>query len=304
MITLRQINYALAVSQTLHFKKAAEQCYVSASTLSNAITEMERQLGIKVFERNNKKVFITKLGKTFLEKAQNVKINVDDINQLQKIDSAPLSSSLNVGIIPTVGPYLLPIILPELKIQYPKLKLNVIEAQSEVLIDKIHRGEIEMGILALPFELKGLKSYKFWSEDLYWVSLKKDKMSLKKQIKAKDLELNELILLEEGNCLKDHILKACKINNSNAPSIKATSMSTLIELVKGGMGTTLIPEMAIHDLLKTNPDLSKTHLAEKGPHREIALITRSTYTAIEDVIELKGYLNRRMEDKKNRLSVQ
>ena len=86
MITLRQINYALAVSQTLHFKKAAEQCYVSASTLSNAITEMERQLGIKVFERNNKKVFITKLGKTFLEKAQNVKINVDDINQLQKID--------------------------------------------------------------------------------------------------------------------------------------------------------------------------------------------------------------------------
>ena len=118
MITLRQINYALAVSQTLHFKKAAEQCYVSASTLSNAITEMERQLGIKVFERNNKKVFITKLGKTFLEKAQNVKINVDDINQLQKIDSAPLSSSLNVGIIPTVGPYLLPIILPELKIQY------------------------------------------------------------------------------------------------------------------------------------------------------------------------------------------
>ena len=294
MITLRQINYALAVSQTLHFKKAAEQCYVSASTLSNAITEMERQLGIKVFERNNKKVFITKLGKTFLEKAQNVKINVDDINQLQKIDSAPLSSSLNVGIIPTVGPYLLPIILPELKIQYPKLKLNVIEAQSEVLIDKIHRGEIEMGILALPFELKGL----------YWVSLKKDKRSLKKQIKAKDLELNELILLEEGNCLKDHILKACKINNSNAPSIKATSMSTLIELVKGGMGTTLIPEMAIHDLLKTNPDLSKTHLAEKGPHREIALITRSTYTAIEDVIELKGYLNRRMEDKKNRLSVQ
>ena len=117
---------------------AAEQCYVSASTLSNAITEMERQLGIKVFERNNKKVFITKLGKTFLEKAQNVKINVDDINQLQKIDSAPLSSSLNVGIIPTVWPYLLPIILPELKIQYPKLKLNVIEAQSEVLIDKIH----------------------------------------------------------------------------------------------------------------------------------------------------------------------
>ena len=197
MITLRQINYALAVSQTLHFKKAAEQCYVSASTLSNAITEMERQLGIKVFERNNKKVFITKLGKTFLEKAQNVKINVDDINQLQKIDSAPLSSSLNVGIIPTVGPYLLPIILPELKIQYPKLKLNVIEAQSEVLIDKIHRGEIEMGILALPFELKGLKSYKFWSEDLYWVSLKKDKRSLKKQIKAKDLELNESILLEE-----------------------------------------------------------------------------------------------------------
>ena len=238
MITLRQINYALAVSQTLHFKKAAEQCYVSASTLSNAITEMERQLGIKVFERNNKKVFITKLGKTFLEKAQNVKINVDDINQLQKIDSAPLSSSLNVGIIPTVGPYLLPIILPELKIQYPKLKLNVIEAQSEVLIDKIHRGEIEMGILALPFELKGLKSINFGLK-IYWVSFKKDKRSLKKQIKAKDLELNELILLEEGNCLKDHILKACKINNSNAPSIKATSMSTLIELVKGGMGTPL-----------------------------------------------------------------
>ena len=96
MITLRQINYALAVSQTLHFKKAAEQCYVSASTLSNAITEMERQLGIKVFERNNKKVFITKLGKTFLEKAQNVKINVDDINQIQKIRSKNNVNWMNI----------------------------------------------------------------------------------------------------------------------------------------------------------------------------------------------------------------
>ena len=283
MITIKQINYALAVAETLHFKKAAEKCFVSPSTLSNAITEMEAQLGVQIFERNNKNVIVTKLGSLVIEKAQGIKTDIDDINKICELNSEPLSSKISLGIIPTIGPFLLPVLLPKIKKDFPNLTLNIVEAQTDVLLRKISSGEIELAILALPFETSGFNVYKFWIENFFWISRKEDPRSRKKSIKAKELDLDELIMLEEGNCLKDHILNACKIKNTSKITFNASTLSTSIELVKGGIGTTLVPEMAVNKLLSANPELAKTKLNEKGPHREIALVSRINYSGKRDI---------------------
>ena len=260
MITLKQINYALAVADTLHFKRAADKCFVSPSTLSNAITEMETQLGIQVFERDNKKVILTELGSLVIDKAKVIKTEIDGINKISQLNAEPLSNKISLGIIPTIGPFLLPILLPKLKSDYPNLNLNIVEAQTDVLLNKISSGEIELAIMALPFNTNGFNVNKFWTEDFYWISRKNDPRSKKPSIKAKEIDLDELIMLEEGNCLKDHILDACKIKNTSKITFNASTLSTSIELVKGDIGTTFVPEMAVNQLLIANPELKETKL--------------------------------------------
>lgn len=286
MITLKQINYALAVADTLHFKRAADKCFVSPSTLSNAITEMEIQLGIQIFERDNKKVILTELGSLVIDKAKVIKTEVDGINKISQLNAEPLSNKISLGIIPTIGPFLLPILLPKLKSDYPNLNLNIIEAQTDVLLNKISSGEIELAIMALPFNTNGFNVHKFWAEDFYWISRKNDPRSKKTSIKAKEIDLDELIMLEEGNCLKDHILDACKIKNTSKITFNASTLSTAIELVKGDIGTTFVPEMAVNQLLVANPELKETKLDEKGPHREIAIISRNNYAGDRDIKSL------------------
>jgi LysR family hydrogen peroxide-inducible transcriptional activator len=174
MITLKQIHYALTIEKELHFKKAADACYVSPSTLSNAISEMEAQLGIQIFERTSKKVIVTSLGKEVLKKARTIKMEISDINQLSEDQKNPLSMPITLGIIPTVGPYFIPLVLPSLKKKFPELKLKIIEAQSSSLVSKVNNGEIDMAILAMPYKLDGLLSFKFWEENFYYISHKEN----------------------------------------------------------------------------------------------------------------------------------
>ncbi|MDG2061060.1 MAG: LysR substrate-binding domain-containing protein [SAR86 cluster bacterium] len=296
MISLKQIHYALAVSRTMHFKKAANDCFVSPSTLSNSITEMEKKLGIEVFERDNKKVLVTKIGKKFLDKAQAIKLGIEDIEKLGILEKGPLTGSLSIGIIPTIGPYLLPLVLPSLKSQYPKLKLTIVEGQSKVLIDKIKQGEIDTAILALPFDTEGLLALEFWQEDFYWITSSDDVQAGKNEISASELEESKLMLLEEGHCLKDQALDACKFPIDSLLNISASSLTTLIQLVAGKMGTTLVPQMALEQLFNSNPLLAKVHLDEPGPHRKLALIFRSTYPVINDILLIKELLKFKLED--------
>ena len=299
MITFKQINYAIAVAETLHFKKAAEKCFVSPSTLSNAITEMESQLGINIFERDNKKVIVTNLGQSIIEKAKNIKNEIENINKLSELNSKLFSSSISLGIIPTIGPFLLPVLLPRIKKDFPNLNLNIFEAQTDVLLKKISSGEIEMAIMALPFQTSGYRVTKFWNENFFWITKKEDPRAVGTSIKAKDLDLSELIMLEEGNCLKDHILNACKIKNTSKITFNASTLSTSIELVKGGIGTTLVPEMAVTKLIADNPELSILKLDEKGPHREIALISRKNYAGDREIKHLVKLFSEELRNHKN-----
>ena len=194
-----------------------------------------------------------------------------------------LSSSLSIGIIPTISPYFLPLILPKIQKEFSNLQLKIEEGQSQILTNRVKEGDLDMAILALPYDVQDLMSFKFWEEDFFWVSHSQNKNAGKSEIRASELEHSELMLLEDGHCLKDHILDACNIDSSSQYSLKASSLNTLIQLVKGKMGTTLVPEMALKELVGNKKDLSISHLDEPGPHREIALIIRPNYAGMESV---------------------
>ena len=296
MLTFKQIDYALAVGKNLHFKKAADECYVSPSTLSNAITELETQLGVKIFERNNKKVIVTSLGREILSKAKKIKLEVKNIHELAQHNVDGLSSSLSIGIIPTISPYFLPLVLPKIQKEFSNLQLKIEEGQSQILTNRVKEGDLDMAILALPYDLQDLMSFKFWEEDFFWVSHSQNKNAGKSEIKASELEHSELMLLEDGHCLKDHILDACNIDSSSQYSLKASSLNTLIQLVKGKMGTTLVPKMALKELVGNKKDLSISHLDEPGPHREIALITRPNYAGMENVKMLVDFFGNSLKE--------
>ena len=286
MITLKQINYALSVQKNLHFKRAADECFVSPSTLSNAINEMEADLGTQIFERDNKKVIVTKSGEEILKKAKEIKIQMQDIYNLDNKNNSVLNSSISMGIIPTVGPYFLPLILPELKRNFPNLNLKIVEGQSNQLVTKVKDGDLDMAVLAMPFDIKGLLALKFWKENLYLISHKEEMIKKKKKIKAKNIDYSNLLVLEDGHCLKKHIVSACKISSKKKFSMESSSMGTLIQLVAGKMGKTLVPKLAVNQLIESIPTLVETELDEPGPHRELAVIIRPTYTGLKHVEEL------------------
>ena len=286
MITLKQINYALAAAKALHFKKAAEKCFVSPSTLSTAIADLESELGIQIFERDNKKVLVTPMGKKVLVKAQAIKIQVQDFAALGQSLEDPMANSLSLGIIPTIGPFLIPLVLPALQKKYPKLQLNITENQSHALIEQLEDGDLEMAILALPFDIKGLTPHKFWEEDFYYVTHKNQTNMDTKDLVANNLNSSRLLLLDDGHCLKEHALKACEIQSVGENLVKVTSLSTLVQLVASDMGCTLVPQMAVESLIDSNTLLTRVHLNQKSPHREIALVTRPSYPGTETIKHL------------------
>lgn len=290
MISIKQLTYALAVEKTLHFKKAAELSNISQSALSTALNELEKQLGLQIFERDNKKVLITPVGIQVLAQARTILLQVNELQHLAASQKTPLSFPLTVGVIPTICPYLLPVILPVLNRRYPQCQLKIVEDQSHVLVDMVRRGEIDTAILALPFPCEGLLSMEFWQEDFYWIALKQDKNTRRKEITSKELNHCDLMLLKDGHCLKEHILEACKLPEQAAnQGFGATSLNTLIQMVLGKLGTTLIPEMAMDPLISQHEDLAAVHLNEPGPHRRIAFIVRPNYTrtsSIETLIDI------------------
>lgn len=288
MISLKQLHYALAVEKTLHFKKAAEACNVSQSALSTAITELEKQLGVMIFERNNKKVLLTDEGKLILARAKRVKLEVDGLLQVAKSDQRPFSNGMSIGVIPTIGPYLLPKVLPEIRKNHPEFKLKIIEEQSHILVDMVRNGEIDAAILALPFAIDGLMSFEFWQEDFYWVSHKDECPKQMQEITSQELVIEKLMLLKEGHCLKDHALAACSLQNKKQDSdFDSASLHTLIQMVAGKLGSTLVPQMSLDQLIYNDSELRAIHLNEPGPHRTIALIIRPNYVRTTEITLLK-----------------
>ena len=300
MISLKQLHYALAIEKTLHFKKAAEACNVSQSALSTAINELEKQLGITIFERNNKQVLVTNMGQLILDKAKKVKLELDELLEVAQINKQPFASAMTIGVIPTIGPYLLPKVLPEVRRQYPSFKLKIIEEQSHVLVDMVRTGSIDAAILALPYPIDGLMSFEFWQEDFYLVCHKDECPSSAREITSDELEIKKLMLLKDGHCLKEHALSACSLQNKKQDTdFDSASLHTLIQMVAGKLGTTLVPQMALDQLIHNESEIRAIHLNEPGPHRTIALVIRPNYVRTNELTILKDIFTKQLTQKCN-----
>lgn len=283
MISLKQVRYALAIERHLHFRRAAEDCNISQAGLSTAISEMEKQLGFQIFERNNRKVIVTPLGRQVLERARSVDLQMEDLKKLADSQREPLSTPLTLGVIPTIGPYLLPLVLPALQRRYPHLELNILEDQTGVVLDQLRRGALDAAIIALPYNCDGLLTIPFWQEDLLWVIHAEDEIAGVKCATGGDFARTHLMLLKDGHCLTDHVLAACGLENISSHSFSATSLSTLIQLVAGKIGSTLVPEIALEQLVNGNAKLARIPLMEPGPHRQFAIAIRPNYPGMANM---------------------
>ncbi len=284
MVSLKQLNYAVAVDKERHFKRAAERCSVSQSALSSAIAEMEHQLDVQLFERDNKRVLVTPMGERVLKQARLILGQMDELLQISQQGQNPLSYPMALGVIPTIGPYLLPKVLPAVRLQHPDFQLSIVEEQSARLVDLVRRGDLDAAIVALPYPLDGLNVSEFWREDFYLVAHRTDPIAAKEQVTVDELDARKLLLLKDGHCLKDHALAACHLKlHSGNEALGHTSLYTLIQMVAGRMGTTLVPEMALEQLITDASELAAVHLDAPGPHRSIAMISRANYTGRNNI---------------------
>lgn len=274
--SLRQLSYLVTLSETLHFTEAARRSFVTQSTLSGGIMELERLLGGVLVERDRQNVRLTPLGEQVVARARVLLADAQDLMRLSREMSEPLTGDLHLGIIPTIAPFILTPLLEEVHKQLPKIQLHLHEAQSEKIVERLEHGNLDMVLLALPFDTRGLKVSEVAKEDLYLVCNKHDQHSLNAQ-SLDDLDLSRLMLLEEGHCLRDHALSACPIGErKNDNRLKASSLPTLIEMVSSNLGFTLLPAIAIQThMLKGNDELVIKPLQD-APSRTLALITRKS----------------------------
>lgn len=273
--SLRQLSYLVTLSETLHFTEAARRSFVTQSTLSGGIMELERLLGGVLVERDRQNVRLTPLGEQVVARARVLLADAQDLMRLSREMSEPLTGDLHLGVIPTIAPFILAQLLDEVHKQLPKIQLHLHEAQSEKIVEKLEHGNLDMVDLALPFDTRGLKVAEVAKESLFLVCNKSDIASQAKSLD--DLDLSRLMLLEEGHCLRDHTLSACPIGErKNDHRLKASSLPTLVEMVSADLGFTLLPEIAIHtNMIKANPDLMVKQI-EAAPSRILALVTRKS----------------------------
>lgn len=277
--TLRQLQYLSAVIEEKHFGKAADKCFVTQSTLSAGIQDLEELLQTILLERTNRKVLTTPMGEEIARRARQILSLTDDLVGLAHAANNPLAGRIRVGVIPTISPFLLPKVLPLVRSRLPELEVLLVEDQSERLLDQIEVGDLDVAVLAFPFNTRNLSAKSFANES-FWVALPKNHaLSEKKVILSDELPIKELLLLSEGHCLREHALNACQLPASEQrKSVQATSLYTLIEMVASGLGITLIPQMAIHSDMVRHADIVLKPLQSKIPaERQIGLVWRNSF---------------------------
>lgn len=274
--TIRQLQYLSALAEHKTFSKAAEICHVTQSTLSAGIRELETLLNHRLVDRSRRQAILTPLGETVLGHGRIILAEAGEIIASARALSRPLSGPLRLGIIPTIAPYLLPEILPALQKQFPFLSLRLDEDQSARLIEKAKTGALDVLLLAFPYETPGLTQILLFEEPFY-VACPKGSWQGHRPARLSDLEGTALLLLEEGHCLRDHALAACRFRAEPVrKTFSATSLATLIQFVQHGYGMTILPEMAAgHGMLPGHIEVIP--FAPPVPTRKIGLAFRKNH---------------------------
>lgn len=272
--TIRQLQYLVALRQHAHFGRAADACYVTQSTLSASLRELEAVLGVTLVERTRRVVRFTALGERIADKAVRVLREADELAEMARAEGQPLHGALRMGVIPTIAPFLLPTMLPRLRSEWPALKLYLREEPSQAACEALQRGQLDCVLLALPYSCGEVDSVPLFDDPLL-VAFPRGEAPAAGEIEAGTIDENRLLLLEDGHCLKDHALSAC-----NRPDLRAhaammgTSLHTLVQMVDNGLGVTFVPAMAIEAGLLEGTRVEARPLRSGHGFRRIALIWR------------------------------
>ena len=283
-LSLRDIEYIVAVADELHFGRAALRLNVSQPTLSEQVKKLEMRLELSIFERSKRSVQLTPQGTDLVEIGRKILREAQNFLSLAQNKKSPLSGSFHLGAIATVGPYYLPYIIGPLRKSFPQLELILHEGHTDELLSKLDKGELDAVIASRTFDENKYRIYSLFREP-FWLATPSDiKLKLKgNKVSVKDLNKDKLILLTEGNCLKDEVLDFCRISRNTATKLQATSLETLKHLVAGGNGVTFIPELALDDNKKLKGLIKYYGFIEKSASREIVLVTREQYSRPENI---------------------
>jgi LysR family hydrogen peroxide-inducible transcriptional activator len=291
-MNLKDLKYLVALADTGHFGKAAERTFVSQPTLSAQLKKLEDYLGVKLVERQPKNVQLTEVGKQVVVRARRMLDESDEIIALARNNTDPFAGKLKLGLIPTIGPYLLPRVMQKLRKALPQLGLMLYEHQTEPLLKRLRDGEIDLGVLALPIAQEGLESRTLYEEAFTLAVPNQHPLSAKTTVKIQDLKGQTLLLLEDGHCLRDQALEVCsRIDVKEAEDFRATSLETLRQMVVAGLGVTLLPETAVESPFGSQRGLCIRHFAKPAPTRTVGAVWRKTSTrgaaiaAVCDVLE-------------------
>jgi LysR family transcriptional regulator, hydrogen peroxide-inducible genes activator len=273
--SLRHLRHLIALDEHGHFGRAADACHVTQSTLSASIKELEGVLQAALVDRNKRRVVLTPVGTETVERARRIIKETEELVHFTTASREPLSSTLRMGTIPTVGPFLLPRVLPSLRETYGLLRLYLVEDLTERLIDSLHRGQIDAVLLALPYDCGAVETVVLF-EDPFVVGLPPDHpLAVEERIKAQRLWSENLLLLKDGHCLRDHALTACHLADRRlTEGFEATSLSTLVQMVDNGLGTTLLPSLAVDAGLLRGTGVVTRPLLSEEPARKIGLVWR------------------------------
>lgn len=276
-IKLKDLRYLVAIADTGHFGKAAEKCFVSQPTLSAQLKKLEDYLGVPLVERQPRKALLTPAGAQIVVRARRIVEASDEVVAIAQAHREPLAGRLRIAFLPTIGPYLLPIVAPKLRKELPRLELMLYEYQTATMLERLRAGDIDMGILALPVDLDGLAAKPLYDEHFVVAAPADHALASRKQIKIEDLQGTTLLLLEDGHCLRDQALDVCnRIDVHEKQDFRATSIETLRQMVASGAGLTLMPELATLGSHAAPRGLVFKPFAKPAPSRRIGVIWRKS----------------------------
>jgi LysR family hydrogen peroxide-inducible transcriptional activator len=289
-MTLQELRYLVALADTGHFGQAAEACFVSQSTLSTGIKKLEEFLGVTLFDRSLKRVTLTPLGREILAAARSIVQESNRIRGLARSSGDVMDCTLNLGVIPTLGPYYLPHVLTRVRDKHPRLRLLLREEMTPHLLAHLGEGRLDAGLLALPINDPALEVAPLFVEPFLAAVPEEHELAREVQVRIEDLAKAGLLLLEEGHCLREQALEACRLEGLKSEEIRATSLETLRQMVGMGLGVTLVPALA------GAPDVSGAGrvvlrpLAAPGAARRIGLVWRKRFPASATVEQLAASL--------------
>jgi LysR family transcriptional regulator, hydrogen peroxide-inducible genes activator len=284
-VSLRQLQYAVALADALGFHKAADRCHVSQPTLSAQVKQLEDVLGVRLFERDRRRVLVTAAGERVVAHARRVLVDLGDLLASAEQFAEPGSGTFRIGVIPTVAPYILPDLVPAARARFPKLRLVFREERTDAIVADLREGRLDAGLLALEAEI-GEWAVGEIAADPFVVALPSGHpLARKKRISPADLEGENVLLLDEGHCFRTQVLSVCSRNGAREGEFRATSLATLTQMVSAGSGITLLPAMAV-PVENRAGQLEVRPFIAPSPHRTIALIWRPQSPFAETLVAL------------------